>query len=185
MQPEQLQESEIPWKHSRARKLLFRDLVKGRIPVTSKDENGRYNKPKLADIYAMRPEYADYLYSKFSSRLSSLRKFFIKSKVQQRDDWEAFGNFRANTPLPTGLTSRGTIEYQGSETQRFLRLDIENGRHQESTPMELWATRPEYFEYLPLKEFRDRVKQEVRTAKYIHTLKVKGPRRGRRGSNNS
>jgi hypothetical protein len=42
--------------------------------------------------------------------------------------------------------------------------------------MKLWESRREYFEQFPLDAFRDKIKQEVRTAKYLHTCKTKGIR---------
>ena len=41
-------------------------------------------------------------------------------------------------------------------------------------PKELWETREEYFEEFPLDVFRSKIDQEIRTAKYLHTVKTKG-----------
>jgi len=39
---------------------------------------------------------------------------------------------------------------------------------------ELWKSKAEYYEVYPLKTFRDKVYQEFWTAKYLHTLEVRG-----------
>jgi hypothetical protein len=40
--------------------------------------------------------------------------------------------------------------------------------------MDLYGSRPEYYENFPLDAFRDKVNQEIRTAKYLYTLKIRG-----------
>lgn len=88
-------EPKTKWKKSKAKQLLYTDLKEGLVPLEAKDENGK-STMKLSDIYGMHPEYADYHYDKFSSRLSSLRKT-VKDRIErQRLDQEAFENYRAN-----------------------------------------------------------------------------------------
>ena len=38
---------------------------------------------------------------------------------------------------------------------------------------EFWMSQPAYSNNFPLKQFRDKIKQEIGTAKYVHTLKEK------------
>jgi hypothetical protein len=42
------------------------------------------------------------------------------------------------------------------------------------TPQELWESREEYRLEFPVHVFRQKVDQERRTAKYLHTVKVRG-----------
>ena len=39
---------------------------------------------------------------------------------------------------------------------------------------EFWMSQPAYHDKFGLKQFRDKIKQEIGTAKYIHTLREKG-----------
>ena len=58
--------------------------------------------------------------------------------------------------------------------QTLLKEDMKNGLHKQWKKKDLWMSRPDYFEQFPLKVFRDKIHQEQRTAKYLHTLRVFG-----------
>jgi hypothetical protein len=63
-----------------------------------------------------------------------------------------------------------------------LKKDIKEGilekytkeNYPENYKMEFWLTRPEYYDEFPLPVFRDKMRQEKRSTKYIHTLNVRG-----------
>ena len=165
-------EPKIPWKNSRAKALLEKDIKEGRVPLEA-TKNGR-STMKLRTIYDSRPEFAQYQYSKFSNRLKSLRTTISECSARAALDQEAFDNFQQNHPVPSVFSHKGYIQWQGSEAQRLCREDIANKVHESMSRRELHGSRPEYFENFPLKVFRDKVNQEIRTAKYLHTLKVKG-----------
>ena len=40
--------------------------------------------------------------------------------------------------------------------------------------MEYWLTRSEFYDEFPLQVFRDKIRQEIRTSKYVYTMKVRG-----------
>jgi hypothetical protein len=61
-----------------------------------------------------------------------------------------------------------------SEAQELLGEDMEGGLHERLGKKELWGSRPEYYESFPLTAIRDKIYQEIRTAKYLHTCLVKG-----------
>ena len=46
--------------------------------------------------------------------------------------------------------------------------------HKMLSRFELYGSRPEYYQNFPLDAFRDKVNQEIRTSKYLYTLKVRG-----------
>ena len=56
---------------------------------------------------------------------------------------------------------KGYIQWQGSESQRLLKNDIQNGLHETQTPLDLWMSRAEYHDIFPLKVFRDKICQEL------------------------
>ena len=84
-----------------------------------------------------------------------------------------FENYISNHE-PSHFSHKGYPEWQGSEAQKLLLEDIEAGLHEDLEKITLWESRPEYCEAFPLEVFRDKIAQEVRAAKYLHTLKVKG-----------
>ena len=168
------QEPNIPWRKSRARKILYTDIKEGRVPRSAKDENGR----RITDIktvYLMHPEYALWDYNKFSSRLAGVRKIIGGKDARAQDDQNVFDLFVENNEIHS-FSRKGYIQWKGSESQRLLKKDIQDGivRQYGSRKKDLWLSRPEYHLEFPLDAFRDKIKQEIGTAKYLHTLKVKG-----------
>lgn len=169
---EDWKEPKIKWKKSKAKRILNDDIINGVVPLEATDVNGR-STMKLEDIFYMHPEYAEYHYSKFSSRLSSLRTT-IKGNIRRATlDQEAFDNYTDNHAAST-VTARGGVEWQGSAAQELLLQDLAFGVHVTMSKAALHASRPEYYENFTLKDFRDRLNQELRTAKYLYTLKVRG-----------
>lgn len=165
-------EPKIKWKKSKAKSLLYKDIKEGRVPLEAKDENGK-TQMDLKDIYAMHPEYKEYDYSKFSSRVSSLRKTIKELKDRAAVDLELFNNFKANHP-PSLFSHKGYEQWQGSRAQIRLLKDIEAKKHITLGKKELWSSHEDYYENFPLHVFRDKLYQEIRTAKYLHTIDVKG-----------
>ena len=164
-------EPKTKWRKSEAKKLLYKDIMEGRVPIDAKEDGN--NKLALKDIYSLRPEYAEYDYNKFSSRISSIRSTMKKNISRAKDDQAAFDLYVETNPV-SYFSHKGYIQWQGSESQRLLQEDIANGRLEEWGKMELWQSRQEYHFEFPLKEFRDKIDQEIGTAKYLYTLKVKG-----------
>ena len=166
-------EPKITWRKSIARKKLYKDVHNGVIPLESKE--GGNNKMKLGDIYNMHPEYSAYDYKRFSQRVSKIRHQIQEEFGRADEDQEAFDLFVQNNEVSL-FSKKGYIQWQGSESQRLLWDDIEAGKLQEfaGNKKDWYQSRPEYYDEFPLKVFRDKIDQETRTAKYFHTLKVKG-----------
>ena len=55
-----------------------------------------------------------------------------------------------------------------------MKEDLEAKVHETMSIFELYGSRPEYYQNFPLDAFRDKVNQEIRTSKYLYTLKVRG-----------
>ena len=156
-----------PWATSKARELLKKDLLEGKVPLFPTTG------VSTEQIYAMRPEFAEYAYEKFPSRLSSLRGAVRKRLKRADDDRASFERYVQNHTI-SHFNHAGLIQYQGSDAQEFLKNDIELGLHLRQSKQALWASRPEYYLNFPLHVFRDKLQQEIRTAKYLYTLKVRG-----------
>jgi hypothetical protein len=165
-------EPAIPWGQSEAKKLLLQDIMKGDVPLLPKYEDGTMSMdPK--DIYSMRPQYAEYHYAAFSDRLRGLRTTAANLMEAAQADQEAFDLYVRNHPI-SYHSHKGYIQWQGSESQRLLKEDIKNGVLDRYRKKELWQSRPEYYDEIPLKEFRDKIAQELSTARYLSALKEKG-----------
>jgi hypothetical protein len=82
---ETFKEPEVKWKQSKARRLLCKDVVEGRVPPDATDADGQ-STMQLSDIYLMHPEFAECDYEKFSSRLSSLRAAIVKRKAAKENE---------------------------------------------------------------------------------------------------
>ena len=165
-------EPKIKWKKSKARALLYADIKEGRVPLVAKDADG---KPTMAlkDIYALHPEFQDYDYGKFSSRVSGVRKIIQGCTNRAAADLAAFNNYKANHP-PSVSSHKGYIQWQGSKARECLLEDIKEGKHKRLSRQELFGSNAEYYENFNLDVFREKLYQELRTAKYLHTIEVKG-----------
>jgi hypothetical protein len=166
-------EPKILWQNSEAKEILYKAIMDGEVPLEARDDEGRPTLPALREIYVMCSEYSLYSYDKFSSRLSGLRKTIKAANRRAEDDEEAFQNYRQNH-APSEVTHNGCIQWQGSEARELFLEDWENGRLEQLGKKELWGSRPEYYEHFPLALFRDKIYQEIRTAKYVYTCQVKG-----------
>ena len=75
-------EPKISWHDSKARELLYQDIMDGKVSV----ENERLGGTKLQEIYEMHQEYHLYDRTKFSSRVSILRKAIIRDSKRADQD---------------------------------------------------------------------------------------------------
>jgi hypothetical protein len=79
------------------------------------------------------------------------------------------------TTEPSLFFHKGHPEWQGSEAQKLLKLDMEAGKHARMSKTDLHESNIECYEKFPLDAFRDKVCQELRTtAKHLHTCRERG-----------
>jgi hypothetical protein len=157
-------EPTIPWRKSRARELLYEDLRKGLIDEDHSD----------MDVYAMRPEYAAYDWDLFPGRLRYLKKSIHYNQERAEIDQDAFDQFVSNNPV-SYFSKKGYIQWQNSDAQNLARQDILNESFTGSGKYRrLYNSRVEYYLEFPFEAFKHKIRQEIRTAKYKHTLKKRG-----------
>lgn len=174
LEKEQYKEPKTRWEKSNAKRLLKKDLLDGLIPLEATDEDGKRT-TDLRTLYCSRIEFTKYHYSKFSTRLDSLRKTVRNEMNRQSLDEEAFNNYKANHPSLAYKSARGGyIQWQGSESQRLALQDIEAKKHLAMSKKDWYGERPEFYNEFPLEVFRSKIEQELRTAKYLYTLEVLG-----------
>ncbi|KAG7344864.1 hypothetical protein IV203_032395 [Nitzschia inconspicua] len=169
-QSKKFKEPKMKWRKSKAKRILYNARLEGIIPVDDKN----FQQMSLEDVYSIDPELALYDYSKLKNRLNRLRNKILELDRRADDDLIAFNNYKKNHK-PSLFSHKGFIQWQGSSAQEHLWDDLEDYVKDPSMkPMELWKSRPEYMNEFPLDAFRDKIKQEIRTAKYLHTLKERG-----------
>jgi hypothetical protein len=161
------QEPKKKWEKSEARKRLYLLILDGVIADEDNDAED------LQEIYMMDEEFLKYDYGKFKDRLSRLRTKIHQLNDRAKDDLEAFENYKSNHK-PSLFSHKGYIQWQGSDAQELLLDDIAKNMHKTMKPEELWLSRNEYKNEFPLHAFRDKLRQEIKTAKYLYTLKERG-----------
>lgn len=159
-----MDEEDIEWKKSKAKKLLFVDLSDGTIPLDAKDMPPQ-------TVYLQRPEFSEIQYERFRTNLNDMRKNIRAKKTHAASDSVALAHDRAIHPKKP-LNHRGEPRWEGSEAERLLKVDIDNGMNEGQTPSELWKSREEY-QYYPLTVFRKHVHQEVKLRKFIAHRRAK------------
>ena len=139
------------WRSSATKKLLFDDLVAGRL-------DGKM--PRHAQ--ATRPEYLAMDKTKFGSRFCMLCKSVRKDKACADLDNQAVVEFLNHRPTLPPTTNQP--RWDGSAAQRQLRIDVQENRHVNITPQAFQATNEVYRTFSP-GAFRNHIYQEVRHQK--------------------
>jgi hypothetical protein len=158
---------EAKWRKSKTKKLLYDFLMDGTVPM---EEDGSM---MIEDIYALEEEFAEFELDKFKAGLSRLRKKIKELESRADKDLEAFRNYKKNHK-PALFSHKGYIQWQGSTAQELLWDDLDAYlKDPTQKPKKLWLSRDEYKYFFPLEAFRDKIKQEIRTEKYIQTRRAR------------
>ena len=145
--------AEANWKKSTAKQILQDDIIAGRV---TDDMNAN-------QVYQMHDEYRDFPIQNFRANLKRLLKTIEKLQERMRVDCEAYGHDKAILMNEAALEEAPPfIPWHRSEAKRLLKEDIENNKHKELKPRELWATKTEY-QAFSLETFRKHIYQEVET----------------------
>ena len=137
------------WRYSKAKEILRAAIISGEV---TSNMNAK-------DVYEMNEEYKKWPYKNFPSNLKSLRDTVESLYSRMQSDCVAYGHdltllkkLRAGNP-PIATWHRSDAKY-------ILKQDINNGKHKEMKPMELYNMRKEY-QAFDLKTFRNHIYQEV------------------------
>lgn len=145
------------WKNSKAKQLLELDIIGGLLDGMDPDE-----------VYAQRVEFQAFEITSFKSRLKALRELIASKRNFAVIDAANLANDRRIHPRPTH-NFRGEPQWEGSNAQRILRLDMDRGKHTTMKPFDFWKTKAAY-QYYDLKVFRDHIHQETRRRKFYNYL---------------
>ena len=153
------------WRKSKAKKLLYQLLMDGTIPME--------DSMPLEDIYSLNEEFAKWEYRLLKPRLTAIRKKIVELDNRAEADLAAFENYKKNHQ-PSLHSHKGYVQWQGSTAQDFLLDDLQDFiDNPNMKPKDLWLSRDEYNQQFPLHAFRDKIYQEIRTAKYLRTMKAR------------
>jgi hypothetical protein len=157
----------LKWRKSKAQQILYGMLVDGTVPMEDDP-----NMP-LEDIYLLDEEFSKFEYEQFKGRLNRLRAKIVEMDNRANADLEAFRVYKQNHK-PSLFSHKGYIQWQGSTAQELLWDDLDDYlKDPDMKPKDLWLKRKEYSDEFPLDAFRDKIKQEIRTAKYIRTRQAR------------
>jgi len=135
------------WRYSEAKKQLARDILAGKT---------KGKKPK--QVHESRPMYEQYKLSNFRTNFTNLKATLEGLQRRAESDEAAFLHDEA---LNLRTNNKPYPRWGGSVAERFLKIDIDAGKHKVMEPLQLHKTRPEYSPY-PLTVFRDHIHQELR-----------------------
>ena len=154
--------------------VLMADLRSGELELDWR----KFSVRKAWEKYRYHPAFHDIVcYEQFQSNLSPHRRSVKKSLERVNEEQAAFEHDR-RLYSDTTHNQLGELKYHHSETQEFLRDDVQAGLHLDMVPSVLKSTRPEYKEY-SLKKFTEHIYQEVRYQKYIYWLELERERKQR------
>jgi hypothetical protein len=158
----QVKEKKEKWRKSKAKKILYDLIMNGTVPMQDDP-----NMP-LELIYDMDPEFQATDIDKFKGRLQRLRAHIQDLDSRAGADLEAFRIYKKNHK-PSLVSHKGYIQWQGYSAQELLWDDLDMYLKKKMKPYDLWKKRKEYRDEFPLDAFADKIKQEIRTKKYIRT----------------
>lgn len=98
-----------------------------------------------SEVYRLpdRPQFRKVECKKFRDNLRSLRKGLKEKQEWASKDAESLAKDRMLKPKPTH-NHRGEPRFEGSETERWLKIDVAAGKHLEKKPEDLYNSREVY-----------------------------------------
>jgi hypothetical protein len=145
-----------PWKKSKAKKQLRKDIIDGIVTDKSKPQH----------VYQMNPMYLEYPYDNFRTNLLALKKKVKTERASAVYAIEAIQYDRLRFPRPL-TKANGEPLWNGSVAEMLLREEVKKEDISQITkkPKEWWNSNAEYQRF-SLDTFRDHLKQERRAKTY-------------------
>jgi hypothetical protein len=94
-------------------------------------------------VYLMIPEYAIFDHTKFKKRLESLRKSAGKLLSRAEVDETRFEAFVSKHTISL-FSHKGYVQWQGSDAQKKLQIDISNNKHCTMRKRDLYGSRADW-----------------------------------------
>lgn len=162
---EKKEEVKDKWRNSTARKLLYKDLKTGTIPLQARDKHNK-STMKLKDIYDMHEEYKEFAYSGFSARVSSARKTVGLLLHRRDDDQAAYENFVEKNDV-VYHSNKGFIQWKGSAAHKLCLNHVKEKLHDNLSYRQIYGQHRRYYENFDFKTFKGHYRSEIRASKYI------------------
>jgi len=103
----------------------------------------------------------------FQRRLQNVSKNHDSKKQRAADDLKAFKQHRAKHPIRSHA-DLGMPHWEGSEAERLMKKDMQEGKHVGKKPSQFRATRPNVFGLIPKPIWYDHVCQELKLWKFCN-----------------
>ena len=152
------------WKNSEAKRLLYKDLLSGDIPLDAEQMG-----PQV--VFYQRVEFTEFKHTNFCTNLRNMRANIIASKKRATFDSDALAHDRRAFPKKSH-NHRGVPRWEGSEAEELLKIDVGEKKHLQFEPHDLHKTQNEHKKF-PYQLFRKHVHQEVRTQKFLAQLRAR------------
>jgi hypothetical protein len=120
----------LMWKNSKAKRILKKGLVDGSIPLQNEEMSAQ-------GVYMQHVEFTEFSFDNFQSNLRALRKKIIENKRMSHEELAAYNDDRVHY-LKNTHNHRGEPRWEGSEAVHALKDEIDQGRHLQLKPEELW-----------------------------------------------
>jgi len=155
------------WANSKGRRILYRELKKGKIPP----EMPWKEVFKLHKEFRVGPndEEAERL---FYSRLRGAQKTINKRNNRAAEEFRMMQEDRLLHPAPA-LDVNGYPRWQGSEAQAHLLVDVKEKKHLSMTKEEFHMSRTAYHSVYPLAYISRKVAQAEKTEKFLRQYRAK------------
>ena len=138
------------WADSKSKALLRSELLSGIITPDME--------PQAA--FDLHPEeHSKWNYNNWTSNLQTLWAAINRDRGRMQQDAVSYGHDLAIVKSMRKPTDR--IPWHRSPAFWLLKQDVDEGKHKDMKPKELYMTRPEYHTAFTLEEFRKHIYQEV------------------------
>ena len=152
------------WEHSWAKEILREAYVNNDIT-----DQHTYD-----EIHAWHPEVQATDRKALPRRFRDLKAQIKADQGSAQEDARALAHDRKLFPTPE-VNHAGEPRWEGSESQRLLRLDVKEGKHLTMKPEGFYVSRPEYQIY-SASVIRSHIYQEIKLTKY-YTWRREKPRK--------
>jgi hypothetical protein len=164
----------IKWIVSEAKKIIIADLEEGILDVDAPSAKNAW-----VECYSKMAEFANALFEQFQKCLADHRiqhqqqliKATMEEILYERDKLMHARQDRNN---------HGELVFDLHPAKLLLRDEMERREHDQMTPSDLQATRPEEYMLFESKKLKERIYQEVNRKKYLFYLELKRVQQGRK-----
>ena len=141
-------------KKNQTRLMLHNDIAVGLLPATTD--------VRLAWVY--REEYSQIEWNLWKGRWKSMCSIVTEKLTRAKSDADDYEHDRNIHPPPTH-NARGEPEWNYHEAADLLEIDVDDGKHKDRTPQQLYYSRRQYRDF-SLETFRGHLHQELQTRKW-------------------